>query len=372
MTAAARFSLLPQGPVLVGEGRWSAYIAVAFGALSLMGVLAFAYPSVLTTPALRASYDIPLLRGLIAAGLAVSAVFGSVGLLKGKKPGVALAGLGLSAFAMAFGGPAVAIGPIHESPFTIGLDWLAIGFLTTGGLFLLIEKAFPLRREQPIFRKDWLLDLKHFVFFHLLVSGFLFLTNAIVRDVLDWMIVPEIGDAVASLPGWVQFFLILAAVDFLQYWAHRLYHETDFFWRIHSVHHSAETMDWLASSRLNILEPLITRTLGLFAITALGFEEGPVQAYIAFIGFHATFIHANCRFDFGPLDWIFVTPKHHHWHHAKAEEAVNTNYAVHLSFLDRMFGTLHLPKAWPEAYGVVDGEPPTGLIKQQLHPFMGR
>tara|TARA_R110001606_G_scaffold111044_6_gene237403 strand:- start:779 stop:985 length:207 start_codon:yes stop_codon:yes gene_type:complete len=66
-----------------------------------------------------------------------------------------------------------------------------------------------------------------------------------------------------------------------------------------------------------------------------------------------------------------VTPKFHHWHHAKAEEAINKNYAVHFSFFDRLFGTYYLPEEWPDSYGVVHGAPPTGLVNQQLHPFRG-
>ena len=150
-----------------------------------------------------------------------------------------------------------------------------------------------------------------------------------------------------------------------------MYHETDFFWRVHSVHHSAETMDWLASSRLNIIEPLITRTVGLLALSVFGFEQGPINAYIVFVGFHATFIHANCGVSLKWIEWLLVTPKYHHWHHAEAPEAINKNYSVYLSFIDRLFGTQYNPDHWPEGYGVVDGKPPETLFRQQLHPFTG-
>ncbi|MEO1014497.1 MAG: sterol desaturase family protein [Pseudomonadota bacterium] len=347
----------------------AAALCALFGLLSLMGVLAFRFPALLTTPHLRATYDPDHLRILMAAGLIVCAGCGAFALYKRASLALAFLGLAAAAACLALGGPAVAIGELKPTPFYIGLDWFVIGLLTTGGAFVLIEKLAPLRREQPVLREDWTLDLKHFFMFHRLIGFYLFAGNYIVHEWFSWMIIPGVGGAVRELPFLVQFLLILVAVDFAQYWVHRLYHSPGFFWRVHSVHHSAEHMDWLASSRLNVIEPLITRTLGLLAIAVCGFDQGPINAYILFIGFHATFIHANCGIEFAALERFFVTPKHHHWHHAKDEEAINKNFAVHLSIFDRIFGTYYLPKAWPEAYGVVGEAPPKSLARQQLHPF---
>ncbi len=80
---------------------------------------------------------------------------------------------------------------------------------------------------------------------------------------------------------------------------------------------------------------------------------------------------ANCGIDLSKIEWLLVTPKYHHWHHADAPEAINKNYAVYLSFIDKLFGTQYNPKNWPEGYGVIDGEPPKTLFRQQLHPFTG-
>ena len=56
-------------PYRVGEGRISAAIAVLLGACSLLAVLCFHFPEYLTTPELRASYDVALLRNLLRAGM---------------------------------------------------------------------------------------------------------------------------------------------------------------------------------------------------------------------------------------------------------------------------------------------------------------
>ena len=360
---------LPQGPMQTGEGRISAYLCFLLGALSLLGVLAFMFPSYLTTPQLREAYDPAHMRGLIAAGLIASAGFGVFSLRTKSDAVYVLTGFACCIVAMMLGGPDVAQGIIEPGALYIGLDWFIIGLLSTGAGFIILEKLVPLRPEQPILREDWLLDMKHFLFFHLAIGFFLFVANFVVHEWYSWFVIPGLGELVRSLPFPVQFFLILVVVDFAQYWVHRLYHTNGFFWRVHSVHHSAEHMDWMASSRLNFIEPMITRTLGLIGISTFGFEQGPINAYIIFIGFHATFIHANCGIDFSKIEWLFVSPKHHHWHHAKAEEAINTNFAVHLAIFDRLFGTLYLPKEWPDAYGVVGVAPPKSIVKQQLHPF---
>ena len=52
------------------------------------------------------------------------------------------------------------------------------------------------------------------------------------------------------------------------------------------------------------------------------------------------------------------------------EKAVAVNFAIHLPFLDRLFGTHYLPKnAWPERYGLLDGSVPPGFFAQLMAPF---
>ena len=356
-------------PMKVGEGRISAFLCFTLGGLSLLGVLAFMFPSYLTTPELRETYNPAHMRGLMAAGLIAASLFGAYALMKRAELRIAMIGLAFCSMAMLLGGPDVAQGVVKPGALYIGVDWFIIGLITTGGMFVALEKMAPLRREQPVLREDWLLDMKHFLFSHLIIGFFLFAGNYVVHAWFGWATLPAVGDFISGLPFILQFALILITVDFAQYWVHRLYHSNDFFWRVHSVHHSTEHMDWLAGSRLNVIEPLISRTTGLIVLAVLGFGQGPINAYILFIGFHATFIHANFGIDLSRINWLMVTPKFHHWHHAKAEEAINKNYAVHFSFFDRLFGTYYLPEEWPDSYGVVHGVPPTGLVNQQLHPF---
>jgi lathosterol oxidase len=95
-----------------------------------------------------------------------------------------------------------------------------------------------------------------------------------------------------------------------------------------------------------------------------------VYAYLIFVSFHAVFIHANVRFRFRPIEWLVVTPRFHHWHHAAAPEAVDRNFAVHLPVIDRLFGTSYFPDGrWPEGYGLPGRSVPDGWLRQLAWPL---
>jgi sterol desaturase/sphingolipid hydroxylase (fatty acid hydroxylase superfamily) len=95
-----------------------------------------------------------------------------------------------------------------------------------------------------------------------------------------------------------------------------------------------------------------------------------VYAYLIFVSFHAVFIHANVRFDLRALDWIVVTPRYHHWHHAAHAEAVDRNFAVHLPLIDWVFGTPYLPAdRWPDVYGIAGNPVPEGYLPQLVYPL---
>ena len=82
------------------------------------------------------------------------------------------------------------------------------------------------------------------------------------------------------------------------------------------------------------------------------------------------FIHANVRWRLGPLEWIVSTPAFHHWHHTKSGP-IDKNFASTLPWLDRIFGTHHLPDHLPDDYGI-KAEVPESLIGQLGLPLSSR
>ena len=221
----------------------------------------------------------------------------------------------------------------------IGLDWFILDLLGSTLIFIFIEKLFALRKDQPVFRAEWQTDFHHFIVNHMVVGFVLLATNLLVHKLFGWAAKDGVRGWVQGLPFWVALFLIVLVADLVQYWTHRAYHEVPLLWRLHAVHHSAKSMDWLAGSRQHILELLITRTLVLAPIYVLGFSKEVIDAYIVIVGFQAVFNHANVSVRLGPLRYLIVTPNFHHWHHSQDDEAIDKNYAAHFAFLDHLFGT---------------------------------
>ena len=129
-------------------------------------------------------------------------------------------------------------------------------------------------------------------------------------------------------------------------------------------------MDWLAGSRMHPLDALATRAGVITVLVFAGAGSAAVALYLAFVSFHAVFIHANFGARLGWLDPLLVTPRYHHFHHAAETEAIDKNFAVHLPFLDRIFGTQFLPDSrWPRVYGLADGGVAQTYLAQILGPF---
>jgi lathosterol oxidase len=163
----------------------------------------------------------------------------------------------------------------------------------------------------------------------------------------DWAVWSDLQQTVRSWPAVAQSRPCCTVADLTQHWVHRAFHRVPALWRFHAIHHSAEQMGWLAGSRLHLVDVAVTRGLTYVPIYLLGFADAPLFIYLVVVSVQATFIHANVRFDFGPLKWLIATPQFHHWHHADEPEAIDKNFAVHLPLIDAIFGTMHLPRRWP-------------------------
>ena len=152
------------------------------------------------------------------------------------------------------------------------------------------------------------------------------------------------------------------------YWGHRLTHRVPFLWRFHSVHHSIEQMDWVASGRLHPLDQAFTQAFTIFPLVLLGYGAGVFGGVAVFITLLALFQHANVRLRFPGLRWVINTPEWHHWHHAIDDEARDKNFG--LPVVDKVFGTAYLPKgARPVGFGTRSPVPADGYLRHLAYPF---
>ena len=348
-------------------------MSAALGLIGLGAVLCFHFPELLTTPEARALYPLRYVRALLHLVLVAAFVLGALSLSLRRNKALGTVGVCSTLIAALLGGSRVPVeNELRQGPF-LGLDWFLLNLIVYSAVFIPLERLFARLPEQGTFRRGWRTDLTYFFVSSLLIQILTIVTLQPAMILFDWAVVPSVREIVRGWPGVIQFIALLFVADFTQYWVHRTFHAVPLLWRFHAVHHSAEHMDWLAGSRLHLVDIVVTRGLTYVPIYLLGFDEGPLLAYLVVVSAQATFIHANVRFDFGPLKWILATPQFHHWHHAAESDAVDKNFAVHLPMIDALFGTMHLPERWPNGYGIADGSRvPDGFLTQFTWPFRRR
>jgi sterol desaturase/sphingolipid hydroxylase (fatty acid hydroxylase superfamily) len=359
---------MPKRALRFGEGRISGLIALTLGSLSLLGALCFRFPEVFTTKELREVYNVSLLRMVLHGAMAIAFAFGLFGVVRSREHRH-LAALGISlVFASYFVGGPLAERPV-EAGVSLGVDWMVLDLLKSTVIFIFLEKVFPKYRAQPILRPEWELDLGYFTVNHLLLGVLLMVANGFAPRVFGWAVNGTVQHFVSNLWLPAQVLLLMFCADFVQYWIHRAYHEVPWLWGLHAVHHSTEHLDWLAGSRTHIVQTIIDRALVMVPLYLLGPSTEALNLYVVIVAFQAVFIHSNIGGRFPIIEYLFVTPRFHHWHHSKDAPAIDTNYAAHLPVLDLMFGSFHMPdEHWPKEYGTVH-RLPRSYFQQLLFPF---
>ena len=350
---------------------WSACISAGLGPLSLLGVLCFHFPELLTSRDFRTVYSEQFARHLLLLGLVAAFVLGTVAILRDRDRRIALVGVVSAGLAVLLGGATVRFDPIDSTPFSLGLDWFVIALFFSALVFVPIERMMAVRPMSPL-RPEWRTDLAYFFVSHVLVQFVLIAVTASTSTIAGLAAFPTVKAGIQSLPVWVQFLLAVLAADLAQAVLHRAYHRIPALWRFHAVHHSSRNMDWLAGSRVHVVEILLTRSAVLLPLVVLGFAPGAVNAYVILVGIQAVLAHANLRLNFGWLEYLLVTPRYHHWHHARDGAYADANYAIHLPLVDMLMGTFRRPppQQWPPEYGVMELETvPRGFWPQTWMPL---
>ena len=246
------------------------------------------------------------------------------------------------------------------------------------GLSLLIFSVIEfLTRVQPLrrWRTGILTDIGYAV-----VSFFYPpFWRLIFYSLLGFSAIPALAPG-PSIHGYWEFLGILLGVLFLRdlvIWTkHRIFHLRKA-WFFHTVHHSSEEVNWLSTARFHPAEALFETGLEFSLYLALytfgGVEVKILVAAKFIVWFYNFFIHSNCRWTFGPLGYVFVSPVYHRWHHSSDPVAQNKNFAAMFSIIDLMAGTFYMPKnRAPGSLGLSPEERagyPGGFWGQLAWPF---
>jgi sterol desaturase/sphingolipid hydroxylase (fatty acid hydroxylase superfamily) len=147
-------------------------------------------------------------------------------------------------------------------------------------------------------------------------------------------------------PFWLQVLVILLSVSFFRYWVHRLQHSVPFLWELHSYHHRVTDIQ---ASNTYVSHPIdfALRNVVIFLVLGvIGFNPFALLIAVPATNISGTFSHCGGDVKGGLLNYLFVTPEVHRWHHSALVPegyGYSCNYGVEFSFWDIIFGTFYLP-----------------------------
>jgi sterol desaturase/sphingolipid hydroxylase (fatty acid hydroxylase superfamily) len=246
-------------------------------------------------------------------------------------------------------------------------DGLAV-FACLALLFGPLERAFPAVARQGVLRPALRLDLLFLAGQQLCFGGAVLAAVAWLHAHAQHLPLGSLRTGFGGQPLWLQVLEVVMLGDLLVYWGHRLQHAWEPLWRFHAVHHSAESLDWVAAHREHPLDGLYTQTLMNLPLIVTGFNLRGAAGVVVFRAVWAVFIHSNVRIPLGPLGWLFGSPDLHHWHHERAQRTVN--YGNLAPWTDRLFGTHHCPPGPPPSLGLQTPLPDSywRMLIDPLHP----
>jgi len=353
-----------------GSGWFSGFFALLLAISGLFMVTALRFPAWFATPELEVVKEWGSFRAAVHVILLTSYALSLLSLLLRPRKALGFFALMIGLGAALMGGANVQPEETRSWGMFFGLDFFVVNLLATGFMYAPLERLKPHKREQRLFRPEWREDLFYFLISSMFVQllGFLALAPSTIinENTSSW---DAFRAGVASLPWIVQFVIVLVASDMVQYWFHRLFHKVPFLWGFHAVHHSAQSMDWLAGSRMHFIEIILLRGITSLPLFTLGFSPSVMQAYLGFVYVWSSMLHANIGGNLNTLGHYLATPRFHHWHHGLEDEAFDVNFAIHFPWLDKLFGTFHLPKnRWPGNYGIPE-DVPRSYGGQFLYPW---
>jgi len=254
--------------------------------------------------------------------------------------------------------------------------WLLVGLIQIAVLIAVIGPLQRWRPAEPVvdrraIRTDVLYTLIHRL--GLFRLGMFFLLQPLFDDGLGllrgagWgtLHLDELWPGVTDVP-WVALVMYLIVLDFVEYLIHRGQHRFDWWWGLHSLHHSQRQMTMWSDNRNHLLDDILHDTIIVLVAQLIGVAPGQFIAIVAFTQLSESLQHANLRVGFGAIgERLWISPRFHRLHHAIG---IGHESAGPSTLGGRNFGVL-LPW-WDMLFRTVNFEPrydPTG-IRDQVEP----
>lgn len=253
--------------------------------------------------------------------------------------------------------------------------YLFLVYLITFSLELILPKRM---QYTPVTRKGFFTDLLYVIFmdFVLNVIGLYAITCTVEFFVKKAFTAAGVGlplwDLHKALPNWfLRFIVFFIVVDFAQWLAHFLLHRVNFLWQFHKIHHAQETLGFASTRHFHWGEYLVLKPAIWIPFGLLGFQPVEYVIYYVWIGYFLTFLsHCNIKVNWGFVNYIFITPETHYWHHARnIPGRFGVNYASSLAVWDLLFGSFYNPKDKKPVLGIPDNDVPDSFLGQMIYPF---
>lgn len=168
--------------------------------------------------------------------------------------------------------------------------------------------------------------------------------------------------------GWVSLMIYLVVFDFVGYWLHRAQHQFNWWWALHSLHHSQRQMTMWSDNRNHLLDGVLMATAFALLARVIGVEPGQFVAITVITQLHESLQHANARIGFGAIgERLLISPRFHRRHHSIGigHESGGRgtlgghNFGVLLPVWDLLFRTADFERRF-DATGVRDQLPDEG------------
>jgi len=164
---------------------------------------------------------------------------------------------------------------------------------------------------------------------------------------------PDIEDLIPGIArnGLAAFLIYVIIIDFVEYWMHRLQHRFNWWWALHSLHHSQRQMSFWTDDRNHLLDDIITSAVVAVVALAVGVPSNQFVTILIATRMVESLSHVNARLHFGVIgNRLLVGPRFHRAHHAigigHEGRYRGCNFATLFPVWDTLFGTANFEPAY--------------------------
>jgi sterol desaturase/sphingolipid hydroxylase (fatty acid hydroxylase superfamily) len=272
---------------------------------------------------------------------------------------------------------ALGFGNLLEDAFD-ATGWLLLGLVQVAVIMLgvtLLERRWPVEpvtdhaavRIDVIYTLIHRLGLVRLVMFFTLQPAWDWTAGQLRLAGLPTWHIDGLWPGVTDI-AWVSFTLYLIVFDLVGYWLHRAQHQFNWWWALHSLHHSQRQMTIWSDNRNHLLDDVIIATAFALLARVIGVEPGQFVAITVISQLFESLQHANLRLAFGRIgERLFVSPRFHRRHHGIGVGHESSgrgtlgghNFAILLPVWDLLFRTADFEPRF-DATGVRDQLPEEG------------